>query len=262
MNTSTIVNIFRLHVAFAKFDNHTKIIDLKMNEENGVRLSWNAQYLPVKNTGTTDLYDISWLLVEWKVQGKKPRKLNFAFNFSNTGRQQSRKRALKNWSAMIKDREWPQIGPLFLIAYFKDIVNGKQLSRPNPSTKDVLAHRLRSGTPATCKLHSFRTSFQQLGLSFVYVSPRRPFNLGVCYGPCDVTESVDSRVSFMTTHAWMLELARMRLDLSNSTSHASHLQSTCVATAYQGQRVFKKEPNGNLVSEVIPDFTASECGCR
>lgn len=153
-----------------------------------------------------------------------------------------------------------QKGPVFLIAYTKASVNYRLLTRPNPSVNESLAHKLRSGTPSTCKLHLFERFFTQLGLT-TYVSPKGKVNIGVCYGPCSPTVSVDLRVNYMSTHAWILELARARLNPPNPTL-AARLQSTCVATGYNGLTVSKRLPNGNIIWEHIPDFSASSCGCR
>ena len=248
-------------MAFVKFHNNETVTDLSMEEENGVSLAWNAQDLPVKNTSTTDLYDISSLLDEWRIQGENPGKLSFVFSISNSKRKESRKRVLEKWNSMTKDSAWLQIGPVFLVAYSKDTAtNSRHVARPNPSANEARAHKLRSGAPSTCKRHSFQTSFAQLNLAHVYVKPSGLFNMFVCYGPCDATGSVDSRVSFMTLHAWMLELARRVL--SNPPVARRHLQSTCVATGHQGLWVMKREANGNLKRLLLRDFTASACGCR
>ena len=217
----------------------------------------------MKNTSGTALYDISWILDEWRALRKSPGKLSIGFDVaSNSSSKKSRKRILKKWSAMVKDKTWLKTGPVFLVAYFKD--SGSKLStRPNPTVNETRAHKLRSGVPLSCKLHSFQTSFQELGLNNVYIKPRGLFNLFACYGPCDPTGSVDSRVQFMTTHAWILELARAQRVRSKPTDQLNHLQTCCVATSYVGQRVLKKELDSEtVVWEYIPDFTASECGCR
>ena len=228
-----------------------------MGNENGISLVSNTQDLPVKNTSTTDLYDVSRVFDDWKLQGKNPAgKLNIVFNVSNSLRTESRKRVLRKWRSMIKDREWAQSGPVFLVVYFKDTTNNRLLTRPNPSANEALAHKLRTGTPCTCSRISFRKTFAELGLSNRFVSPRGSVDLGVCCGSCSSTVSVDSRVSYMSTHAWMLELARVR--------GLTTRRPRCVPIEYRGLRVRKNVPpgSGNFVYQVISDFTASRCGCR
>ena len=228
-----------------------------MENENGISLVSNTQDLPVKNTSTTDLYDVSRVFDDWKLQGKNPGKLNIVFNVSNSLRTESRKRVLRKWRSMIKDREWVQSGPAFLVVYFKDTTNNRLLTRPNPSANEALAYKLRSGMPSTCRLHSFRKTFAELGLSSQFVSPRGSLDLGECHGSCPSTVSVDSRVSYMSFHAWMLEHAQ-------KSGISTKRQPCCVPTEYRRLRVAKQDPpgSGNVVYVVISDFTASRCGCR
>lgn len=239
-----------------KFPDSEKVTDITMENENGISLVSNTQDLPLKNTSTTDLYDVSRVFDDWKLQGNNRGKLNIVFNVSNSVRTESRERVLRKWRSMIKDREWVQSGPVFLVVYFKDTTNNRLLTRPNPSANEALAHKLRTGIPSTCRLYSFHKTFADLGLSKVFVSPRRSLDLGECRGSCSSTVSVDSRVNYMTTHAWMLELARKK-------GISSNRKPCCVPIEYRGLRVGKKAAgSGNTVYEVISDFIASKCGCR
>ena len=255
---SSIANGFRVYLCVVKFPNSEQVTDVSMENENGISLVLNTQDFSVKNTSTTDLYDVSRVFDDWKLQEKNSGKLHVVFNVSDSARRESRKRVLRKWRSMIKDGEWVQSGPVFLVVYFKNTAKARLLTLPNPSVNEALAHKLRTGIPSTCKLYSFRKTFAQLGLSKVYVSPRGSVDLGVCYGSCSPTISVDSRVSFMSTHAWMLELARKK-----GTSTRSR-QSCCVPIEYKGLRVAKQDPPGsrNVVYVVISDFIASKCGCR
>ena len=90
-----------------KFPDSEKVTDITMENENGISLVSNTLDLPVKNTSTTDLYDVSRVFDDWKLQGKNPGKLNIVFNVSNSLRTESRKRVLRKWRSMIKDRHYP-----------------------------------------------------------------------------------------------------------------------------------------------------------
>ena len=255
LDTSAIdmASTFKLQMAFVKFHKHSVSYDFNLDVEGGVSLTGNTRDLSAKTTATTDLFDISWILDQWKEQGNHA-KLTVQFNITKSARKQPKSLVLKTWQKFVRDKTWQQYGPVFLVAYFKDV---SKLTMPLSGNSGP---RLRSGSTTQCKLHSFQATFAELGLSDVFVKPTGAIDFSVCYGQCDASGSVDSRVGHMTTHAWVLELARRVLP--NPTVPKNHLQSSCVPTAYQGVRVLKKETNGNLVYQVIQDLTASACGCR
>lgn len=257
-----IGNTYKVNMAFVKFHKNKKVIyELSMDEEGAASVAWNTQGLPVNTTQTTDLYDVSWILNQWKEQGN-PGQLKVEFNITKSARKQSRKLVLKTWNKLVNDSSRQQNGPVFLLAYFKD-VSGKTNKLPSllPGANITRYHKLRSGSPVShCKHHSFRASFAELGLSDLYVKPTGPIDFSVCHGHCNANRSVDTRANYMTIHAWMLELAR--LVLSNPPVQKNLLKSCCVPTAYNGLNVWKKEPSGNLVKQLIAHLTASSCGCR
>ena len=242
-------------MAFVKFYKHSVSYDFNLDVEGGVSLTGNTRDLTTQTTATTDLFDMSWILDQWKEQGNHA-KVTVQFNITKSSRIQPKSLVLNTWHRFVRGQTWQQYGPVFLVAYFKHV---SKLTMPLPG-KFTHGHRLRSGSTTMCKLHSFQATFAELGLSGVFVKPTGPIGFSVCYGQCDASGSVDSRAGHMTTHAWVLELARRVLP--NPTVPKNQLQSSCVPTAYQGVRVLKKEPNGNLVYQVIQDFTASACGSR
>lgn len=253
-----IARTFKVQMAFVRFHKHKVIYDLNMGGDGAVSRAWNTGGLPANTTATTDVFDISWILDLWKEQKNHTKQLRVEFNITKSAQKKSKKLVLKSWHKLVKDGPWQQYGPVLLLAYFKDI---PKLRMPLPSAfTNTHGFKPRSGSAAICKLYSFRATFAQLGLSDRFVKPTGPIDFFVCYGQCDASGSVDSRARYMTTHAWMLELARRVL--SNPAVSKNNLQSSCVPTAYQGLKVLRKEANGNFVSQSIHDLTASACGCR
>lgn len=252
-DTSAIVikNTFKLHLAFLKFPTKDKVIyAFNVLDEDGFKVAYNTQDLLVNTTKTIDLYDTSWLLDQCKEQ-RSLGKVKVEFNVTDATRKEFK-----------KFEEWRKYGPVFLVAYFKSISTTFTRSffagnRPNRR------YRLRSGRfPTECRLHSFRTSFAQLGLSKVYVRPKGLINFSLCYGRCDVANSMSSFSKYITPHAFILELAKRRHVFSSPAVRGNLLKSKCVPTKYQGLDVLKRESNGNLVRKTIFDLTASACGCR
>lgn len=253
-----IASTFKVQMAFVKFHNHKVIYDLNTDGESGLSLAWNTQGFPGNTTRTTDLYDITWILEQWKERGNHA-KLKVEFNITKSAWKQPKKLVLKTWSEAVKGQAWQQYGPVFLLAYFKGV--STRITNSLHGAVNAHHYKLRSGgTKAACKLHSFRATFAELGLSDVFVMPTKTIDFFVCYGQCDVTGSVNSHPSFMSTHAWILEIARSKL--SNPSVQKKYLKSKCVPTALQGLDVWRKEADGSLTLLRIPDLTASACGCR
>ena len=253
-----MASTFKVQLAFVKFHNHKVIYDLQMEEESGVSQARNTRGIPQNTTRTTDLYDITWILEQWK-ESQNHAKLKVEFNISQSTWKQPRKLVLKTWSKAIKGEAWKQYGPVFLLAYFKGV--STKIKSPLYSAVNAHRYNLRSGgSRATCKLYSFRATFAELGLSNVFVMPTKSIDFFVCYGQCDVTGSVNSHPSFVSTHAWILELARSRF--SNPPIQKMYLKSKCVPTALQGMDVWRKGNDGSFTLQHIPDLTAAACGCR
>lgn len=253
-DTSAIVikNTFKLHLAFLKFPTKDKVIyAFNVLDEDGFRMAYNTQDLLVNTTKMIDLYDTSWLLEQWKEQ-RSLGKVKVEFNVANTTR--------KEFNTF---EEWRKYGPVFLVAYFKSISTTFTRSFFAGNRLNRRYGKLRSGRfPTECRLHSFRTSFARLGLSKVYVRPKGLINFSLCYGRCDVANSMSSFSKYITPHAFILELAKRRHVFSFPAVRANLLKSKCVPTKYQGLGVLKRESNGNLVRKTIFDLTASACGCR
>jgi len=250
---------FKVQLAFVKFNNHKVIYDLNMEVESGLSQARNTRGVPQNTTRTTDLYDITWILEQWK-EPQSHAKLKIEFNITQSAWKQPRKLVLKSWSKAIKGEAWKQYGPVFLIAYFKG-VSTKIKSALDSAVNAHHLYKLRSGgSNAACKLYSFRATFAELGLSNVFVMPTKTIDFFVCHGQCDVTGSVISHPSFVSAHAWILEIARSRL--STPSVQKVYLKSKCVATALQGMDVWRKEDDGSLTLQHIPDLTAAACGCR
>lgn len=239
-------------MAFLKFPRKEKVIS-DFNVYDEVNIAWKTQVSPVNTTQTTELYDLSWLLDQWKDQ-RNLGKVKVEFNITNTARKQFKTVAL--------DEEWQQNGPVFLVAYCKTA--STTLARPLFTGNKPMRryNMLRSGIPAKCRLHNFRASFAQLGLSKVYVRPKGLINFSVCYGRCNPVGSMGPYSKYMTPHAFILELAKRRKVFSSPAVRARNLQCKCVPTKYQGLGVLKRESTGNLVWGTIFDLTASACGCR
>lgn len=247
-----IENTLKLHLAFLRLPTKDNVIfAFDVLDEDGVRLAYNIQDLLVNTTKTIELYDVSRLLDQWKEQ-RRLRKVKVEFIITNTSRKE-----LKNFE------EWWKNGPVFLVAYFKSISTTFTRSIFTGNKPKRHYGKLRSGRyPTECRLHSFRTSFARLGLSNVYVRPKGLINFSLCYGRCDVADSMSSSAKHITPHAFVLELAKRRRVFSSPGVRANLVQSKCVPTKYQGLGVLKREANGNLVRKTIFDLTASACGCR
>ena len=253
-----MASTFKIQLAFVKFHYHRVVYDLNMEEESGLSQTWNTRGVPENTTRTTDLYDITWIFEQWK-EAKNHAKLKVEFNITQSAWRQPRKQVLKTWSKAIKGQARKQYGPVFLVAYFKGL--SAKITSPLHSAVHAHRYKLRSGgTKATCKLYSFRATFAELGLSNVFVMPTKTIDFFACYGQCDVTGSVNSHPSFVSTHAWILEIARSRL--LNPSIQKKYLKSKCVPTALQGMDVWRKEDDGSFTLQHIPDLTAAACGCR
>ena len=240
--------ISNMHLAFVKPD-------------GAFKLHVSPHRLPVKNFRHAEVYDLSSKLRAWQQQGN-PGKLDIEFRVSRFGRMYLKK-FLKKWNKVVSsDNDWMKSGPMFLVVYYNRSLNGANSvisSIPIPAWMENV-QKIRGGTPPSCKLYSFTTSFMQLGLSGVFLQPKSTINLFACYGRCSIHRSVDSRASYMSTHAWLLEHARRVLPISSASKQ--NLESCCVPIRYQGMRVLKRLPGGSIVSNLIPDMTASACGCR
>lgn len=253
-----MASTFKIQLAFVKFHCHKVIYHLNMEEESGLSQTWHTRGVPEKTTRTTDLYDITWISKQW-TEPKNHAKLKVEFNITQSAWKQPRKLILKTWSKAIKGQAWKQYGPVFLLAYFKGV--STKITNPLHSAVNAHSYKLRSGrTKSTCKLYSFRATFAELGLSNVFAMPSETIDFFACYGQCDMTGSVNSHPSFVSTHAWILEVARSRL--SNPSIQRKYLKSKCVPTALQGMDVWRKEDDGSFTFQHISDLTAAGCGCR
>lgn len=105
-DVSSLANSYKVQLAVFKFPGKEMVTDLTMAEESSSDVTWNTQKLPVRNTNSTELYDISLVLNEWKHKGKNPDKLFITFNISNQMRKESLKQVLRTWGAMTKDGKW------------------------------------------------------------------------------------------------------------------------------------------------------------